>query len=61
MASFAFSLVSRLRQNGRRAIGFLRDESDLKLDAVACFEQLEQKAAFTVRSRFDHWIDNGVT
>jgi hypothetical protein len=56
--TLTFRLVTGSRISTRRAIGFL--EGHTELDAGISFDDLKDNAKYTVRSRFDLWLDEGI-
>jgi hypothetical protein len=60
MPQYKFSLVSGLKQSSRRAVGFLTDPSDPKMNGLVKFQGLRPSHDRTLRTRFEHWIDGNI-
>jgi hypothetical protein len=56
--ALTFECVPGCRTSTRRAIGFL--SGHLELDAGEVFEALKESWRYTVTSRFDLWLDEGI-
>jgi hypothetical protein len=56
---FLFSFVSLLPIGPRRAIGFLEDRNDPRMDARATFATLSGNRERTVRHKFGYWQEGG--
>lgn len=50
--------IDGLKKSQRRGIALLRHDDDSEVDAVDVFKRLPEKSDFTLRSRFDQWIEN---
>jgi len=59
MSNFVFTHVSGYSFR-RRALGFLQRDGSTELDAKAHFEELVEKDANLVRSRFGHWLEGKI-
>jgi hypothetical protein len=57
--SFSVALIPGLKQVHVRGLAFLDCDEDADVNAKKVFEALKPKRQYTVRDRFDHWLDGG--
>jgi hypothetical protein len=57
---YSVTTIKGVPRTRRRGIGFLESSDNGRVNAKRCFDELKEKTARDVRSRFDYWLGGGI-